>query len=92
MWVTTLIIGLVGTISVIWIWSKKTFCQFRKHGIPEAKAWFPFGSSPMWNMITGTPFTMIFNDLYQAQSDFGKFGNMRKFDCPSFPVVCRPMF
>ena len=82
MW-TTVAIVLTGLVTAIWLWSKKTFSQFRKYGIPEAKAWFPLGSSPVWQMMSGTPFTKIYNDLYDQFKDermvgfYGPMGSLQ---------------
>ena len=63
MWPAVIIV-LIGLITIIWAWSKRTYSQFSRHGLPEAKAWFPLGSIPAWGMVTGTPFTMMYNKLY----------------------------
>jgi cytochrome P450 family 6 len=64
MW-STVVISLLGIISLLWIWMRKKCSLFSKHGVPEAKSWFPFGSAPTWKLITGTPFTILYNSLYE---------------------------
>ena len=61
----TVFVVFTGIVTIIWAWSRKVHSFFSKHGVPEAKAWFPLGSSPTWKMFAGTPFTTIYNDLYK---------------------------
>ena len=61
----TVFVVFTGIVTIIWAWSRKVHSFFSKHGVPEAKAWFPLGSSPTWKMFSGTPFTTIYNDLYK---------------------------
>ena len=60
----TIVLASLGIVALVWVWSRKTFSLFSRHRIPEAKAWFPLGSSPSWKLFTGTPFTTLYNDLY----------------------------
>ena len=64
MWVTIIIL-LIGALTILYAWAMKKMSLFKNANVPEDPGHFPMGSSVTWEMLTQKiPFIEMYDKLY----------------------------
>ena len=69
MWVT-IIIFLIGALTVFYAWTMKKMSLFKNANVPEDPGYFPMGSSLNWKLFSQKiPFVRMYDELYWGFRD-----------------------
>ena len=78
----TILAILIGALVVCYAWSKQKMSYFKRAGVPEDPGYFPFGSKPNKDVLTGKiPYLQMPEEIYWKYQDkpfvgmYGFLGN-----------------